>query len=278
MLSPPSHPVQVASPRLPATQRRGVLDWIADHKLLVFGLGLGIVAVLVYTQRKRFSMAFDFAKANAFKLLLNTLPGYGSAAKYADIILEESEATNRAPLWFVSPITTLQLGMRESRWGDALSPPGPGGTGDGGHGRGLMQVDDRSNADWLAANDWRDPRTNVRRGLEILQAKMSFLAGRSNVPGLASNGIITIGSKAAAARGVQPGNYQDPRPLSGDALLNAAIAAYNTGEGNVLMSLAAGVPVDTTTAGSEASGGKGDYSSDVLARAAAFAQKLTEVA
>lgn len=32
----------------------------------------------------------------------------------------------------------------ESRGGDVLSPPGPGGTADNGHGRGLMQLDDRA--------------------------------------------------------------------------------------------------------------------------------------
>jgi len=264
----------VVTPSVRATQptpRGGILDWIAEHKLIVAGVGLGVIALLVYSQRKRIGMAFDYAKAGAFKVLLNTLPRYAPAAKYGDLILEESQVAG------ISPITTVELGMRESAWGDALSPPGPGGTGDGGHGRGLMQIDDRSNADWLAANDWTDPRTNVRKGLQILQGKLSFFAKRTPVRGLTDGNYVVLSTAQAERRGVTPGTYRDPRPLSGDALIQAAIAAYNTGEGNVLMSLAVGKSPDITTAAG--SGAKtGNYSADVLARSAALEKKLTEVA
>ena len=59
---------------------------------------------------------------------------------------------------------------------------------------------------------------------------------------------------------MSPGDYPDPRPLKGDLLTRAAVAAYNTGEGNVLMSVAAGVEPDATSTG-------GDYGESVLASA-----------
>ncbi len=120
---------------------------------------------------------------------------------------------------------------RESRFGLILDPDL---TGDGGHGRGLMQIDDRSFGDWLAANDWRDPAINIPIGAEILTGKYNFLAGK---------GVLDNLSDAQAQQ--------------------AAIAAYNCGEGNVLRVLENGEGIDSRTAG-------GDYSADVLARAGQF--------
>jgi hypothetical protein len=95
-----------------------------------------------------------------------------------------------------------------------------------------MQIDDRSFADWLRTNDWTSPIINIRKGAQVLKQKRSYLKTRfPNLPD--------------------------------DQLWAASIAAYNTGEGNVAKSLAAGKPVDSTTAG-------GDYSSAVLAMAAKF--------
>jgi membrane-bound lytic murein transglycosylase MltF len=120
---------------------------------------------------------------------------------------------------------------RESRFGLILDPDL---TGDGGHGHGLMQIDDRSFGDWLAANDWRDPAVNIPQGVRILTGKYNYLADKGALDGL---------SDTDAQR--------------------AAIAAYNCGEGNVLNVLKDGDDIDSRTAG-------GDYSADVLARAAAF--------
>jgi hypothetical protein len=67
---------------------------------------------------------------------------------------------------------------RESRGGDALSPPGPGGFGDNGHGHGLMQIDDRT---WVSfCNDpsqWQDPAQNILYGAGILASYQRGFSG-----------------------------------------------------------------------------------------------------
>jgi soluble lytic murein transglycosylase-like protein len=51
---------------------------------------------------------------------------------------------------------------RESLFGLALKPRGPAGTGDHGHGRGLMQVDDRWHPWVNESEEWKDPEANIR--------------------------------------------------------------------------------------------------------------------
>lgn len=187
------------------------------------------------------------------------------AQDYADVILQVARETG------VDPFLIYAIGKQESRWGDALSPRGPGGTGDSGHGHGIMQIDDRSWQNWLDENDWTDPYTNVSKGVSILQAAMSFFSGNASIKGYTDGRLVDIGAKSAAKRGIQPGLYPDPRPLTGDALTAAALAAYNSGSGNVLMSIAAGLSPDVTTA-------NGGYSALALSTAAETAgtyQSLT---
>jgi len=82
--------------------------------------------------------------------------------------------------------------------------------GDGGHGRGLMQIDDRSHGKWLAANEQgMNPETNVAYGARVLRANIDAF----------------------------PGN------------LKAAVAAYNAGAGRVRAALAKGADPDTVTTG-----------------------------
>lgn len=63
---------------------------------------------------------------------------------------------------------------RESLGGDALRPPGPAGFGDGGHGCGLMQIDDRFHHSFLVARDdnqvllWTDPAFSILYGAKLL--------------------------------------------------------------------------------------------------------------
>jgi len=137
------------------------------------------------------------------------LPGY--AQQYAEAMLRVANDTG------VAPELIFAIGDQETRWGTnpLCKPPGNACTGDNGHGRGLMQIDDRSNADWLRANDWTDPETNIRRGVQILLGKKAYL--KSRVPA--------------------------------DLLPRACVAAYNAGEGNVAKSIAAGEDVDSKTAG-----------------------------
>lgn len=227
-------------------------------KKAIFWSGGAALLGLLFAGRKQLHYAIgvlmDSAQQQVFKAVIPTV-----ARPYADVILQVASEQN------VSPFLIVQLGYRETLWGtsSALDQPGPSGRGDGGHGHGLMQIDDRSYPSWLATYDWTDPYTNVSKGVEILRGKLAFFATRGVVPGLTDGTLVTLGPKSATRRGVPPGTYRDPRPLFGDALIQAAVAAYNTGEGNVLESLAAGLPADATTA-------KGNYGADVLARMASL--------
>jgi beta-lactamase superfamily II metal-dependent hydrolase/soluble lytic murein transglycosylase-like protein len=107
--------------------------------------------------------------------------------------------------------------------------------GDGGHGRGIMQIDDRSFPDFARSGRAMDPRQNILKGAEVLNGKRLFLS-RSGV--------------------------------SGQLLTRASVAAYNHGEGNILRNIRNGRDVDSGTA-------HNDYSEDVLARAAVFTELLS---
>lgn len=41
-------------------------------------------------------------------------------------------------------------------------------TGDNGNGHGLMQIDRRYHSEWMNANNWQDPETNIRYGARLL--------------------------------------------------------------------------------------------------------------
>jgi hypothetical protein len=64
---------------------------------------------------------------------------------------------------------------RESLGGHLLNEEG---LGDNGHGHGLMQIDDRSHADFLAelmpdgTPAWKDPASNIDKGAQILARSM----------------------------------------------------------------------------------------------------------
>ena len=131
----------------------------------------------------------------------------------------------------IRPCVIAGIGSRESGWGLLLEPPGPAGTGDGGHGRGLMQIDDRSFPEFCAGEEWKDPEPNVGFGCEVLAEKRAYIRKR----------LI----------------------LGADDELRATVAAYNCGQGNVLKVLARGEDVDARTTHK-------DYSRDVLDRAGWF--------
>lgn len=214
---------------------------------------LGGAALIAYTQRKTI-MVYGGKALEAGMDLYFTLSLPERARGYAEVILRVAKEEG------VDPFVIFGLGDRESGWGTFLSPRGPAGRGDQGHGHGLMQIDDRSFGPWLAANDWTDPYTNVKKGVQIWKAKLAFFRVDVPVPGLTDGVTVTMSEKRAARRNVAPGDYPDPRPLIDDALIAAATAAYNTGEGNVLLNLAAGLSPDFTTTG-------GNYAADVGGRA-----------
>lgn len=145
-----------------------------------------------------------------------------------------------AALYRLDPLLVLSVMDRESLGGDALTPKGPSGTGDHGHGRGLMQVDDRAHKGFVAAVDdlgrplWQDPAVNVLYGCRLLRRLIDSLDG-----------------------------YEA-----------GALAAYNAGLGRV-RSVLARVPVDATDehrlvmVDSVTTGQ--DYARDVLSRRERFA-------
>jgi hypothetical protein len=132
------------------------------------------------------------------------------------------------------------LMQRESGGGVFLSPRGPTGTGDVGHGRGLMQIDDRSHQDMLAwktadgSPKWQNAFENICMGIEIFEQCMAH--------------------------------------WSGD--VKKAAGSYNAGIGNIQKALDKGLDSDAyTTPGPKGPDGvrRPDYGADIVARVAKFA-------
>ncbi len=131
------------------------------------------------------------------------------------------------------PYLIAGIGDRETRWGThpACKPKGPACLGDRGHGHGLMQIDDRSFPDFCKDHaQWADPAKNIAKGCAVLRDKLHYLRHKG---------------------------------LAESALLQAAVAAYNCGEGNALRAYLLGLPFDHYTTG-------GDYSEDVFKRMEGF--------
>jgi hypothetical protein len=82
------------------------------------------------------------------------------------------------------------------------------GKGDHGHGHGLTQIDDRSHKKWIEKSDWKDAKTNLEKGAEILK--------------------------------------QNLKSFKNDE--KKAVAAYNCGAGNVRKSVRQGKDPDARTA------------------------------
>jgi hypothetical protein len=173
------------------------------------------------------AMLADFAEAKKYKAFIN------------------AAAQNIG----VDPVAVAGIGSRESRWGLINRPPGPAGTGDfgprrfptafrtgslppdgGGYGRGLMQIDFDA-FPFARTGNWQDPEANIDTGCSVLKSNLDLLGRKTS--------------------------------LTGRDLLQAAIAAYNCGAGNVLTAIREGHDVDFFTTGR-------DYSKDVLNRAGFF--------
>jgi hypothetical protein len=112
------------------------------------------------------------------------------------------------------PVAILAgIGSQESRWGLALTPPGPTGTGDHGHGRGLFQVDDRWHPKHIESGDWQIPNKHIPYAAALL---------KQNLDGF---------GKATQQEGL--------------TLLRGAVAAYNKGLKTVVDNWNAGRDLDT---------------------------------
>ena len=133
----------------------------------------------------------------------------------------------------LDPCVVFGILSRESGGGRLLGKWGnPKDTGDRGHGRGVMQMDDRTwkgaldlNRDGVEDSAWRAPAFSIAFGCWLLSENLAMFDGR----------------------------------------LDAGLAAYNCGPGRVKQALKAGKSVDAYTAGR-------NYSADVIARAAYIAQ------
>ena len=127
------------------------------------------------------------------------------------------------------------IGERESRWGMAITKDGTGDRTpragmippDGlGFGRGIFQIDWGWHKDWLDTHDWRDVEVNCDYAASILQHARAFFRAEKRA-----------------------NDDLDPRPLAGDALDRAFLAAYNAGPTSVLRALRRGAQPDAVTTG-----------------------------
>jgi hypothetical protein len=154
------------------------------------------------------------------------LPIFLSVASMYEMDTDVNQAMlpNFTKNWFA--ILLMGIASRESHFGLLLDAKG---TGDNGHGRGIMQIDDRSHAAWISKAYWKDPATNIEYGADVWLDNFNY--------------------------------FCDHYDLVGDnvTLVWAATAAYNCGPGNVVKSIRANAGVDSRTTGK-------DYASDVRAR------------
>jgi soluble lytic murein transglycosylase-like protein len=94
--------------------------------------------------------------------------------------LEVESAADQTEL---APELIAAIMDRESLGGVALIPKGPAGTGDFGHGqqlghgRGLMQIDDRAFPDFCAGDEWKVPARNILFGAKILARNVQAFRG-----------------------------------------------------------------------------------------------------
>lgn len=214
--------------------------------------------------------AFDYGRAAAFRLALPP-----AVAQYATAILTAAQRFG------VDPWALAAIMYNESRGGIAsgYTPQGPAGTGDfiprwagnkyfqfanpqtglppdgKGWGRGLMQIDYGVHNAWVTTNPWYDAQTNIDKGAEILKWNLDYFRkppGSSVTveswritKGMPQYGIAPWQSKYP--RSTWPTQVADVRPLVGQPLYEAAIAAYNVSYPAVLQALGLGLPAEAGT-------------------------------
>ncbi len=179
-------------------------------------------------------MKFDTTYKPNHPTLLEDL---AEVATYASIIEEAAER------YHLQPCIIAAIGSRESRWGLLLQPKGPGGTGDGGWGCGLMQIDSRSH-EFARGDKWQDPRENILYGAKVLADSQSIIFK-----------WCTNGLGEPVVKGFDRAN-----------LLRYGLAAYNAGPLAVITCIRQCKDIDLCTTGR-------DYSADVLNRAGWFQGK-----
>ncbi len=204
------------------------------ERLLLAALLAG-VAIYFFSQTEVGAMvARNVLDASNRLFFAAALPA--SARQYEAVIRQVSDETN------IDPLLLAAIGQYESDWGLELSPPGPAGTADGGHGRGIMQIDDRSHAEWLSSNDWTDPYQNVKHGAEIY---------------------------------LQSESYFRQKGLSGQDLVSAALAGYNAGPGRVWKAISTRAPGVSVATAADSVTYRQRYGSKVLAYVASAVGRFT---
>lgn len=117
--------------------------------------------------------------------------------------------------------------------------------GDGGHGYGIMQIDDRSFPDWCHSGQWTDASAGIWKGALVLDGKLEQVrAGQGKT--------LKVGGKT----------FTGASHLSNEQILTIAVAGYNSGLW-AYYCYSKFQDADRKTTGK-------NYSSDVLSRAAIF--------
>ena len=117
--------------------------------------------------------------------------------------------------------------------------------GDGGHGYGLMQIDDRSFPDWCHSGMWKVPQAAIKQGALVLDGKRE-----------------TIRHAQGQNLNVAGHSFTGKPNLTDQELLQTAIASYNSGLWAYYCLTVDGDPDRRTS--------HQDYSADTLARARLF--------
>jgi soluble lytic murein transglycosylase-like protein len=110
-----------------------------------------------------------------------------------------------ARTYSLDPFFLAAICDRESLGGDALTPPGPTGVGDSGHGRGLMQLDDRAQAQFCAERlgdgtpTWQDAESNILAGAKVLFIALQALGSDYPAAVCAYNAGVNTARQALAA-------------------------------------------------------------------------------
>lgn len=135
-----------------------------------------------------------------------------------------------------------------------------------GWGRGLMQIDWEQQFAWVSKGQWADTYENVKYGASYLKSLLKTFSSQNGLSPIAAAGSVNVSgsyaewlAKIRNRSDLKGGIYKDPRPLAGQALIGAAVAAYNGGPGNVIRNLALGLPAEASTTG-------GDYTTDTINR------------
>jgi hypothetical protein len=143
------------------------------------------------------------------------------------------------------PELLLAVGYRESD----LDPKYLKVAGDNGHGYGLMQIDNRSYPAWVNSGAWKNAKSCIDKGAEVLDSKRSEI----------QNGV----GKKLTVKTLAGVSYQfEGKQIAGADLLRVTVAAYNCGMW-AYYHFSKGHDVDRGTTGQ-------DYSKDVLAKAIRF--------